>query len=77
MVQILIDAGADVNFQRATGHNTALHVASIAGYEGVVRVLIDAGANTNLLGEKYNSAMEMASRNGHEEVVQMLKSKLM
>lgn len=47
MVNLLIEAGADVNMQTKKGE-TALHYAVWLGREDLVRVLLRAGANSNL-----------------------------
>jgi ankyrin repeat domain-containing protein 50 len=67
---MLIDAGADVNAQDRR-HGNALQAASERGYEKVVQMLIDAGADVNQ-GGKYGNALQAASMKGYEKVVQML-----
>ena len=56
MVQVLIDAGADVNAQGGL-HDNALQAASVRGHEKVVQVLIDAGADVNAQGGDYSNAL--------------------
>ena len=64
---ILIDAVAYVN----SADYTALQAASYHGYEKVVQILIDAGADINAVGT-FGSVLRAASREGHEKVVQIL-----
>jgi ankyrin repeat protein len=71
MVQILIDAGADVNIQDGT-YGNALLIASYRGHNKVVQMLIDAGADVNAQSGSYGNALQAASEKGHEKVVQML-----
>jgi ankyrin repeat protein len=46
MVQLLVDAGADVNLATADARSP-LGVAAWYGYVGVVRVLLEAGAEVD------------------------------
>ena len=69
VVQILIDAGADVNDILPDG--TALQVASFYGHEKVVQILIDAGADINAVGPE-GTALQAASYPGNEKIVQIL-----
>ncbi|KAK3615213.1 hypothetical protein LTR22_027516 [Elasticomyces elasticus] len=58
VVQVLLDAGAEVNAQGGQ-YGNALQAASLGGHEKVVQMLLEAGAKAASLG-------------GHEKVVQML-----
>ncbi|KAJ9659240.1 hypothetical protein H2198_003244 [Neophaeococcomyces mojaviensis] len=71
VVQILVDAGVDVNAQ-GERYGSALQAASDNGHEKVVQILVDAGANVNTQGERYGNALQAASSNGHEKVVRIL-----
>ncbi|KAK5210764.1 hypothetical protein LTR47_001484 [Exophiala xenobiotica] len=76
VVQILVDAGADVNAE-GEGCFSALHVASEGGYEKIVQILVDKGADVNALTggkslELYSSPLGVASAGGHEKIVQIL-----
>ena len=73
MVQILLDAGADVNTQGGFFSN-ALQAASVRGHYQVVQILLDAGADVNTQGGFYSNA-QAASVQGHYQVVQMLLQK--
>ncbi|KAL8869919.1 MAG: hypothetical protein Q9174_003911, partial [Haloplaca sp. 1 TL-2023] len=63
-VQLLIDAGADVNVQGGMFH-TALQAAAVDGIDGTLRVLLDAGADTSATGGKYGSALSAAYLHGY------------
>ena len=71
MVQMLIDAGAEVNAQTKWHRKNALQAASEDGHEKVVQMLLEAGADINAQ-EGELTALEAASESGHEQVVQML-----
>jgi ankyrin repeat protein len=47
LVDLLLQAGADVNVAPECGGGTALIYASINGYEEIVRLLLKAGADIN------------------------------
>ncbi|KAL8886648.1 MAG: hypothetical protein Q9192_006449, partial [Flavoplaca navasiana] len=63
-VQLLIDAGADVNAQGGKWH-TALQAAAVVGNDTTMRVLLDAGANMNAVGGIYGSALAAAYMEGY------------
>ncbi|KDR65435.1 hypothetical protein GALMADRAFT_148708 [Galerina marginata CBS 339.88] len=53
-------------------HGSALQAASEEGHEGVVKMLLEEGADVNALGGWHGSALQAASEEGHEGVVKML-----
>ncbi|ASJ22542.1 ankyrin repeat domain-containing protein [Brachyspira hampsonii] len=65
MAELLIDSGANLNY----GSKTALMKASEKGDLEIVKLLIDLGAYS------LDRALIDASRNGHSEVAEFLKSK--
>jgi hypothetical protein len=69
-VQMLMDAGADVNAQDGLSSN-ALQAASSGGHENVVQMLMDAGADVNTQGGYYGNALQAALSEGHEKVIQL------
>ena len=73
VMQMLINAGADVNVSAQEGlFGSVLQAASFGGHEKVVKMLIDAGAHINAQGGECGSALQAASHGGHEKVVEML-----
>lgn len=71
VVQMLMDAGADVNAQGG-GYGNALQAAPWGGHDKVAQMLMDAGADINAQGGRYGNALQAASYGGHDKVVQML-----
>jgi ankyrin repeat protein len=45
------------------------------GYEAVVKMLLDKGADVNAQGGHYGNALQVASARGHKAVVKMLVSR--
>ncbi len=68
MVQILINAEADVNAQDGY-YNNALYTASLGGHDKVVQMLIDAGADINTQHGFYGNILQAVSKEGHDKVV--------
>lgn len=62
-MQILLDAGADVNTQEGR-YDNALQAVSYNGHEKVVQILLDAGAKVNAKGGEYSSTLQATSISG-------------
>jgi cytohesin len=71
VVQVLIEAGADVNKANDKGA-TPLFVAAHNGHVAEVRVLIVAGADVNKATDDGVMPLCMAAQFGHEVVVRAL-----
>jgi ankyrin repeat protein len=71
VVQVLIEAGADVNKANDKGA-TPLFVANHNGHVAEVRVLIVAGADVNKATDDGVMPLCMAAQFGHEVVVRAL-----
>ena len=74
MVRLLLEEHkADVNAEEMYGGGTSLHQAAYYGREEVVRLLLEhkANAKAKMYGR---TALQVASVNGHEAVVQLLQS---
>lgn len=59
IVQMLIDAGSEIDELDDDHHYTALMFASMNGEEDVVRFLLNAGANWKLKDKKGTTALDM------------------
>ena len=73
VVRLLLDMGADINVKYYDNNDTALHMAAILGYERVVRLLLDMGADINAKSNAGMTALDYASIEEHEDVVQLLR----
>ncbi|TVU14283.1 hypothetical protein EJB05_37743, partial [Eragrostis curvula] len=67
----LISAGADPSIPDYDGR-TALHVATLRGYEDIVRFLIQRGANVNSIDKFGNSPLLQAIKSGHDRIISLL-----
>lgn len=52
--------------------NTALHIASLAGQEEVVRLLVQHGASVNVQSQNGFTPLYMAAQENHDNVVKYL-----
>lgn len=73
-VDLLVKRGAEVNVQGTLEGFTPLMTAAAEGLVEVVRVLLAAGANPDLVDKDGDTALSFARQNGHNEVVALLES---
>ncbi|QYS94931.1 NACHT_N domain-containing protein [Trichoderma simmonsii] len=71
IVQMMLDAGADVDTQGGS-FGTPLQVAAYHGHGEIVQMLLDNGASMSLHASRTNTALCEASGRGHGEIVKML-----
>ena len=70
-VQVLVEAGADVNGLSPEG-GSALHQAALSGNADLVRFLLDIGADTEVRTLRGETALHWGSSNGSVDVVRIL-----
>lgn len=76
MVDLLLDAGAQIDTQSEDRGNSALMDAVAGGHERIARRLVEAGANVNLKSKDGQTALVLAvGRNSVELVELLLKAK--
>lgn len=75
-LQVLINAGADINRQCGDRgeKKTALHLCAELGYLSNVQTLLDAQASFTIQDLNGLYALDVASRNGHEDCVKALQA---
>lgn len=71
IVALLLDRGADINFQRP-GNNTALIEAAVAGSRDVIQLLIARKADLNRTGLNGGTALALALSNEQYESARIL-----
>jgi len=72
LVELLVEAGADVNVSMKKG-TTALHIAAQQGNERMVRYLLEKGANVDVRGEDSKTPYLIAKEAKHDSIAQLLK----
>jgi ankyrin repeat protein len=58
--------------QQDTMEHNALYWASLQGHVQMVQLLLESGANVNIQGRDYGTALQAASASGYEKIVQIL-----
>ncbi|XP_064395476.1 ankyrin repeat and protein kinase domain-containing protein 1-like isoform X3 [Halichondria panicea] len=71
-VELLIAAKAKVDIQYKNDGATALYMASQEGHCGVFRMLLEAKADVHIQNNDGRTAYDVASRNGHTQVCELL-----
>ena len=71
VVQVLIDAGADIDAKNNYGHSP-LHSACASGALDVVKMLVEAGAGVRATNDRGEPCLILAARCGHTETVRYL-----
>ncbi|KAM9358353.1 cyclin-dependent kinase 4 inhibitor C [Symphorus nematophorus] len=72
LVEALLVAGAHPNVLDPVLKLTVTHDAARDGFVDSVRVLVDNGADVNLVDEKGNLPLHLAAMEGHLEVIRLL-----
>jgi ankyrin repeat protein len=72
VTRLLVEAGADIDFQQRWGH-TALMTAAKNGHLDVVKFLMERGTNLFLKDKNGDTAIIIATENDHAEIATMLK----
>ncbi|MCE7992891.1 MAG: hypothetical protein HEP71_12960 [Roseivirga sp.] len=74
IARLLVEAGADVNFD-AGDHGSPMTEAAGGGYTELVSYLLEEGADINETSDGQGSPLNAASRNGHTTTVAFLLEK--
>ncbi|XP_011183781.1 ankyrin repeat and MYND domain-containing protein 2 [Zeugodacus cucurbitae] len=73
-VQMLLDMGADINFNKHGADYTPLHFAALSGNTDVCRLILDAGINPNSLNSVSRTASQMAAFVGNHSCVETINN---
>lgn len=75
LAEKLIEAGADVNFRAEDGKTALMYVAAhphMKDHHHLVHLLMDKGANVDVMDNQGHNAMYLAAMNGHADCVDAL-----
>lgn len=72
-VNILIENGADINYQRKHDGYTSLHWAARKGDLKLVKLLIENGANINSVNKEHKTPKDLARENKYNKVFEYLQ----
>lgn len=73
IVRYLLSKGADPNIQSQNGYNVyPIHTAIGSGFDGIAKMLVEAGAEVNVLQALRTSPLHLASQNGNIELIILL-----
>ena len=70
-IELLLDAGADVNALNQHG-NTALHYAALKGDKEAVRILLENSTDYNMVNEKGQTPLHYAATSGDVSTIEAL-----
>ena len=73
LIELLLDAGADVNAPTARG-NTPLHIAAFKGYTGIVTLLLARGADRTARNAAGQTPEALARQFKKEETARALQA---
>ncbi|WP_257670612.1 ankyrin repeat domain-containing protein [Parapedobacter tibetensis] len=73
VVHFLLAKGADANVQSQNGYNVyPLHTAIGSGFEHIAKMLMEAGAEVNVLQSSRTSPLHVAAQNGNIDLIILL-----
>ncbi|EDO03800.1 hypothetical protein SS1G_06281 [Sclerotinia sclerotiorum 1980 UF-70] len=72
VIELLVQAGADINFRAGSSKHTALMIACLKGYDRGVRCLLEQGADEGIKDANGNNALMYAARIGNVHIIMVL-----
>lgn len=76
MVEILVEAGANVDIPDGDRAQYALHRAATGGHCDIVRMLLAAGSVVDAVDIRWNTSLHCAAQHGHYQVIELLHYQL-
>jgi hypothetical protein len=73
VIEMLLDAGADIEARDLNGDTPLYEAANIGSVRGVEK-LLERGAKANVKNKKGRSPMDEAKRRGDDDIIKMLKA---
>ncbi|XP_037938005.1 ankyrin repeat and MYND domain-containing protein 2-like [Teleopsis dalmanni] len=74
VVELLLDMGADINYNKHGANYTPLHFAALSGNTELCRLLLDAGINPSSLNSVSRTASQMAAFVGNHSCVEAINN---
>ena len=74
LMDLLLQHGADVNAQETESGNTPLYVAASFGREEVVALLLEKGADPNIVNREGWSPRHSAVVNGYKDIADKIRA---
>lgn len=74
VVQLLVERGAELDYQHPISKNTAFHMAAFGGYNDVVKYLAAKGADINIKMRADVSIVRAVRDEGNTKMVELLTS---
>jgi len=74
IVQMILQKPTDVNVSLKDNGWTPLYIAALKGEKLMVRMLLEAGAAVNMRDLDGVTALGIAQRSGHSDIVSILRS---
>ncbi|KAI3791644.1 hypothetical protein L2E82_05503 [Cichorium intybus] len=71
--RLLLTNGAQTDICNGNGHETPLHIASAFGDENMVKLLLQKGANKNIINRFKKTAYDVANEHGHTRLFSVLR----
>lgn len=74
LASCLLDSGADIDDIVDPEKTSSLMVAASEGFQELVQILLDRGANTELVDREGRDAITIADKSGHANIVKLLQA---
>lgn len=76
LVSFLIKRVTNINEVNLMDGRTALHLATLNGHNDIVKMLLDNGADPNILDQSGRTAFQIASQKGHYSIAEIINKHL-
>ncbi|XP_023739382.1 protein VAPYRIN [Lactuca sativa] len=70
--RLLLTSGAETNICNGNGDETPLHIAAALGDDNMVKLLLQKGANKNIINRFKKTAYDVANEHGHTRLFSVL-----
>jgi|GEM_PF-6703201 len=77
IVNLLLNKGANPNFNGGSAGMTPLMAAANKGHEDIVKLLLDNGADRNMRNVWHSTALDLAKKNGYKAIVALIEAAML